>query len=55
MHFDETYDVIVVGFGHGGGISAINAADSGAKTLIIEKSHVPGGLSTWSYRGAQRA
>jgi succinate dehydrogenase/fumarate reductase flavoprotein subunit len=54
MHFDETYDVVVVGFGHGGGISAINAADAGAKTLIVEKSEVPGGLSICSY-GAVRS
>lgn len=54
MIFDETYDVIVVGFGHGGGISAINAAQRGAKTLIIEKSAVPGGLSICSY-GAVRS
>ena len=54
MRFDETYDVVVVGFGHGGGISAINAADAGAKTLIIEKSEVPGGLSICSY-GAVRS
>jgi succinate dehydrogenase/fumarate reductase flavoprotein subunit len=54
MRFDETYDVVVVGFGHGGGISAINAADAGAKTLIVEKSEVPGGLSICSY-GAVRS
>jgi succinate dehydrogenase/fumarate reductase flavoprotein subunit len=54
LHFDETYDVVVVGFGHGGGISAISAAEAGAKTLIIEKSEVPGGLSICSY-GAVRS
>ena len=52
--FDETYDVIVVGFGHGGGVSAINAAERGAKTLVLEKSAVPGGLSICSY-GAVRS
>ena len=52
--FDETYDVIVAGFGHGGGISALNAAQAGAKTLILEKSPVPGGLSICSY-GAVRS
>ena len=52
--FDETVDVVVAGFGHGGAISAITAADNGAKTLIIEKSSVPGGLSICSY-GAVRS
>jgi NADPH-dependent 2,4-dienoyl-CoA reductase/sulfur reductase-like enzyme len=31
--FDETYDVIVVGYGFAGGITAIEAADAGAKVL----------------------
>ena len=38
MRFDETYDVVVVGFGLAGGIAAITAADAGAKVLLIEKS-----------------
>ena len=54
MKFDESFDVIVAGFGHGGAVSAITAADNGAKTLIIEKSEVPGGLSICSY-GAVRS
>lgn len=54
MIFDETYDVVVAGFGHAGAISAINAADAGASTLIVEKSRVPGGLSICSY-GAVRS
>ena len=54
MQFDETFDVVVVGFGLGGGIAAINAADAGAKVLLIEKSEVPGGLSICSY-GAVRS
>lgn len=52
--FDETWDVIVVGYGLAGGIAAINAHDAGAKTLLIEKSEVPGGLSICSY-GAVRS
>lgn len=35
MQFDETLDVAVCGFGHGGAISAITAADQGAITLIL--------------------
>jgi len=54
MHFDETFDIVIVGFGLAGGIAAINAADAGAKVLLIEKSEVPGGLSICSY-GAVRS
>jgi succinate dehydrogenase/fumarate reductase flavoprotein subunit len=54
MKFDETVDVIIVGFGHGGGITALNAAQAGAKTLLLEKATVPGGLSICSY-GAVRS
>ena len=43
--FDETFDVVVVGFGHAGGVSAIEAHDSGADVLIVEKATVPGGIS----------
>jgi succinate dehydrogenase/fumarate reductase flavoprotein subunit len=52
--FDESYDVIVAGFGLAGGIAALTAAQAGAKTLLIEKSPVPGGLSICSY-GAVRS
>ena len=54
MIVDETYDVVVVGFGFAGGIAALNAAQSGAKTLLLEKSSVPGGISICSY-GAVRS
>ncbi|OFW18061.1 MAG: hypothetical protein A3H97_11685 [Acidobacteria bacterium RIFCSPLOWO2_02_FULL_65_29] len=54
MEFNESFDVVVVGFGNAGAVSAINAADGGAKTLLIEKSEVPGGLSICSY-GAVRS
>ncbi len=53
-HFDESFDVIVVGFGLAGAIAALNAHEAGAKTLLIEKSSVPGGLSICSY-GAVRS
>ena len=52
--FDESYDVIVAGFGLAGGIAALNAKQAGAQTLLIEKSSVPGGLSICSY-GAVRS
>ena len=54
MSSEEVYDVIVAGFGFAGGISALNAAQGGAKTLLVEKSSVPGGLSVCSY-GAVRS
>jgi len=54
MKFTETFDVVVVGFGLAGGVAALNAAQAGAKTLLIEKSAVPGGLSICSY-GAVRS
>jgi succinate dehydrogenase/fumarate reductase flavoprotein subunit len=50
----ETFDVVVAGFGFGGAISALNAAQRGAKTLLIEKAPQPGGLSICSY-GAVRS
>jgi succinate dehydrogenase/fumarate reductase flavoprotein subunit len=41
-------DVIVVGYGAAGGISAITAHDAGAKVLLIEKMPHPGGISMLS-------
>jgi succinate dehydrogenase/fumarate reductase flavoprotein subunit len=46
--FDEAYDVIVVGYGFGGGIAAIEAARNGARVLICEKMPQPGGISICS-------
>ncbi len=54
MPSEEVYDVIVAGFGFAGGIAALNAAQRGAKILLVEKSSVPGGLSVCSY-GAVRS
>lgn len=51
---EEVYDVVVAGFGFAGGIAALNAAQSGARTLLLEKSTQPGGLSICSY-GAVRS
>ncbi len=52
--FDESYDVVIAGFGLAGGIAAINAHDAGARVLLIDKNTVPGGLSICSY-GAVRS
>ncbi len=38
-------DVVVVGIGAAGAISAINASDSGAQVLVLEKMSNPGGSS----------
>lgn len=43
--FDESYDVVVVGFGFGGAAAAIEAHDAGARVLLIEKQPHPGGIS----------
>ncbi len=44
-------DVIVVGFGAAGAVAAIEAADAGARVLLIEKMAFPGGLSIASAGG----
>ena len=49
--WDKEVDVIVVGFGAAGGISAITAHDAGAKVLLIEKMPHPGGISILSGGG----
>ena len=49
--WDREIDVIVVGFGAAGGISAITAHDAGAKVLLIEKMPHPGGISILSGGG----
>ena len=50
-HWDKEVDVIVVGFGAAGGISAITAHDAGAKVVLIEKMPHPGGISILSGGG----
>ena len=46
--FNETYDVVVVGYGFAGARSAIAAADWEAKVLLAEKEATPGGRSICS-------
>jgi succinate dehydrogenase/fumarate reductase flavoprotein subunit len=43
--FDCVTDVIVVGFGNAGAISAISASDAGADVILLEKMRFPGGIS----------
>ena len=51
MNWQEEYDVVVVGSGAGGIISAITAANHGLNTVIIEKADVWGGSSALSGGG----
>jgi succinate dehydrogenase/fumarate reductase flavoprotein subunit len=53
--FDETFDVVVAGYGFGGGIAAIEAARRGASVLICEKMPQPGGVSICSGGGVRCA
>ena len=48
LPFDETYDVIVVGYGFAGATAAIEAARAGAKVLVLEKAPDPGSISICS-------
>jgi len=52
--FDETYDIIVIGYGFAGAIAAITAADAGSRVLLAEKEPTPGGISICS-GGAMRS
>jgi succinate dehydrogenase/fumarate reductase flavoprotein subunit len=51
LHWDREADVVVVGYGFAGGISAITAHDAGAKVLLLEKMPHPGGISILSGGG----
>jgi succinate dehydrogenase/fumarate reductase flavoprotein subunit len=53
--FDESTDVIVVGYGFAGGAAAIAAADAGCDVLLLEKMAVPGGISICSGGGLRVA
>jgi len=48
---DKKYDVIVVGAGNGGLVAAAKLAQSGKKTLLIEKQDTPGGVAYSFLRG----
>ncbi|MBO6947085.1 MAG: FAD-binding protein [Rhodospirillales bacterium] len=53
--WDETVDVVVVGFGFAGGTAAIEAHDLGANVLLAEKNRTPGGISICSAGGVRIA
>ena len=49
--WDREADVVVVGYGFAGAVSAIAAHDAGAKILLLEKMPHPGGISILSGGG----
>lgn len=51
VHWDREVDVVVVGYGCAGAVSAITAHDAGAQVLLIEKMPHPGGISILSGGG----
>jgi succinate dehydrogenase/fumarate reductase flavoprotein subunit len=55
VSMSESFDVIVVGYGLAGAISAIEAHDAGAKVLLIEKEPFAGGISICAGGGARIA
>ncbi|TFH42617.1 MAG: FAD-binding protein [Lysobacterales bacterium] len=46
--WDDSFDVVVVGYGYAGAIAALEASDAGAKVLLAEKMPDPGGISVCS-------
>jgi succinate dehydrogenase/fumarate reductase flavoprotein subunit len=53
--WDLETDVVVIGFGLAGGISAIEAVDKGLDVLVLEKMPNPGGISICSGGGVRTA
>ena len=47
----EKYDLIVVGAGNGGLMTACRASRMGLKTLVVERHNLPGGAATSFVRG----
>ncbi len=48
---DSKYDVIVIGAGNAGLVSALNLVKNGKKVLVLEKGKTPGGFATSFVRG----
>ena len=46
--WDASYDVVVVGYGYAGAVTALEAADAGSSVLLIEKMPDAGGISICS-------
>ncbi len=47
----EKYDLIVIGAGNGGLMTACRAAQLGLKVLVVERHNMPGGAATSFVRG----
>ena len=52
---EDSYDVVVAGFGLAGAMAALGAHDAGAKVLLLEKELGPGGISICAGGGARIA
>ena len=44
---DKSYDIIVIGGGPGGYVTAIRAAQLGMKTAVVEREHLGGICLNW--------
>ena len=44
---EKTYDIVVIGAGPGGYVTAIRAAQLGFKTAVVEKAHLGGICLNW--------
>lgn len=53
--WDLETDIVVVGYGYAGGIASLEAKDSGAEVLLLEKMSKPGGISICSGGGLRTA
>ena len=47
----QKYDIVVVGAGNSGMVAALECAQAGKKTLLIEQHNLPGGCATSFVRG----
>ena len=43
----DTYDIIIIGAGPGGYVTAIRAAQLGFKTAVVEREHLGGICLNW--------
>ncbi len=55
ISFTHETDIVVVGYGFAGAAAAIEAAEAGARVLIVEKMPDPGGISICSAGSARSA